>query len=665
MIRFCVVPRLAAALFTSLLFVFCVLAGTAHADPNTYCNPPSGTTGSTTFIGGAWGDGDDWSNGQPDGQCDAVIPAGASVTLSTATGPGTYGNFNSGSAAGLTIGQGATVIVEGVASGVEGNWSNSTTLSVGGDGLTIGKGATLDLEATGNTASGFTAGGGAPGGSANVNVDGNPGEPALVTNDGTIVSSSSDASWGESFNVYGTLSNPGTITDQSGKLTFQGQQSGPYLVNNTGSFSIASGASFNMLAGDGSSFTNDGSFANQGTATLEQSMYWIQSGGNETGNPVEFTGSETLQDSAGAGSFELTYIPNVTDCSNAGLTGTVPAGQTIIVNGGCSGATLNLGTSSDTAPVVNDGTIDLEAPAGGGDAIIQGSELENHGILNSTVGGVLPLANQLLVPLVNEDGGTVNLTGGELEQTTGSTTSNAGTVNIGPGATWLVQGGAFTNTGKLALDIASAGSLGSVNLTTGSKFNAGGTLAPTLMSKYSPAKGKEFEAITLNGGSVTGKFRSVTGGFSADYTKETAATSPYVGVIYGGGTPAPIVSKVAGGAGSATFKVSCSAGATCTYTATGTVSEHLKGKKVLAVAASAKAKASATATKVVTISSKSGSLKRGKSATITLKLNPTGTALLKKFRKLKVSVTIKTRSKVISKTTVTITQPKKKKKQRS
>jgi polyisoprenoid-binding protein YceI len=203
-----------------------------------------------------------------------------------------------------------------------------------------------------------------------------------------------------------------------------------------------------------------------------------------------------------------------------------------------------------------------------------------------------------------------------------------------------------------------------VNLTAGSKFTAGGTLAPTLTSKYSPAKGKEFEAITLNGGSVSGKFRSVTGGFSADYAKETAST-PYVGVVYGGGAPAPKVSKVTGGAGRATLKVSCSAGAICRYTATATVTEHLKGKKVLAVAASAKAKESATATKVLTSSSKSGSLKRGKSATVTLKLNKTGTALLKQFRKVKVSVAIKTGSKVISKATVTITEPRSDSKRRS
>jgi len=651
MIRLFTLPRLAASTF----ILFAALAGTAHAASNTYC-----TTGSTTYTGtdNYWGDGDNWSNGQPSAQCDAIIPAGVTVTLSTATGTGTYGNVNSGAALGLTINQGATVIVQGISSSVQGNWSNATTLGVGADGLTIAKGATLDLEATGNTA----GSGGPAGGSATVNVDGNPGAPAPVTNDGTIVSSSNDASWGESLNIYGTLTNAGTITDQSGLLTFQGQQSGPYLVDNTGSFSIASGASFNMLAGDGSSFTNDGTFANQGTATLEQSMYWIQSGGSETGNPVEFTGSETLQDSAGAGSFELTYIPSITDCSNAGLTGTVPAGQTITVNGSCSGTTLNLGTSSDPAPVVNDGTIDLEAPAGGGDAIIQGSELENHGTLNSTVSGALPLANQLLVPLVNESGGTVNLTGGELQQTTGSTTSNAGTVNIGPGATWLVQGGAFTNTGTLAPQIASTSSVGTVNLTVGSKFTAGGTLAPTLTSGYTPAKGTEFPIITMNGGSPTGTFASVTNGFKADYSKETAST-PYLGVIYGGGTAAPAVSKVDGGKGKATFKLSCpaSVGSCGTYRATGTITEHLKGKKIVAVTANAHAKKSKPTTKVVTVGSKSGSLTAGKSATVTLTLNKTGTSLLKRFHKLKVHVVIKSGGKVISSKTVTITEPTKRK----
>lgn len=140
--------------------------------------------------------------------------------------------------------------------------------------------------------------------------------------------------------------------------------------------------------------------------------------------------------------------------ASAGLIGTVAASQKITVLGGCSGTTLSLGGSTST-PVVNDGTIVLGAPAGGSDGIIAGGELDNHGTLDSVVGGALPLANRLLVPLVNESGARVELSGGELEQTTGSATINRVTVGIAAGATWLVQAGSFTNSGTLAPQIAS------------------------------------------------------------------------------------------------------------------------------------------------------------------------------------------------------------------
>jgi hypothetical protein len=614
-------PRLAAALITTLLILFCVLADTAHAAPTDFCSP--GVT--TTFKGGGnWGDGDNWTDGQPDAYCDAVIPANTTVTLSTTVDH--YGNEAAGSAEGLTIGPGATVVVEGVSSTVIGNWSNATSLYVDGDGLTIDKGATLDLEATGNNAPGFTAvAPSQPGGSANVQVDSYSTAPTSFINDGTINATSSGGGWGESLNVAGTLVNAGNINDESGKLTFQGQNL-PYLVNNTGSLSIASGGSFTMIAGDGSSFNNTGTFANQGTATLQQSMHWVQSAGSETGNPVQLTGPEVLQDSAGTGSFE------VTNCTVAGLTGTIPAGQTVTVNGECSGTTLNLGTSSDTATVVNDGTLVLNAPAGGSDGILQGSELDNHGTLDSTVAGPLPLANQLLDPLVNEKGATVNVTGGELAQTNGTTTANAGTVNIGAGATWLVQGGAFTNKGTLSPKVGGTKSLGTVNLTVGSKFTAGGKLAPDLISGYKPKAGTEFPFITYNGGSVSRTFASVTGGFAADYKKETASPA-YVGLIYGRGAAATAATKL-------TVKVRCPASAKhCeSYSASVTVTEKLRGK-----------------TKSVTVGSKSGKLKVGKSATVTLKLNGTGAKLLKQTHKLKVFLIVKSGGKVIAKKTVTLT----------
>ncbi len=637
--------RVATMLSCSVLILGCALAGTAHAAANTYCSP--GQT--TTYDGpnnGQWGTGDDWTNGQPTAQCDAVIPANTTVTLSTVTQQGTYGNGNGSATQGLTLNSGATVIVEGISSDVQGNWSNQTDLSVGADGLTIDSGATIDLQATGNTAQ--ATNGAAPGGSANLSIDSGASGPANATNNGSIVASSSDGSWGESLNDGGTFTNNGSITDQSGLLTLQGQGNTFYDFNNAGSMTIDSGASFKMIAGDGSDFNNTGTFANQGTATLQQSMYWEQNGGGETGNPVQFTDGGTLQDASGGGSFE------VTNCTTTGLIGTVPATQTISVNGGCSGTTLYDG-GKGTATVVNDGTIDLVAPAGGSDGILAGSELDNHGTLNSTVGGALPLANQLLVPLVNESGATVNLSGGELQQTTGSTTTNAGTVKLGPGATWLVQAGAFTNTGTLAPQIAGATNLGTVNLTVGSKFNAGGTLAPALVSGYQPAAGTEFPIVTMNGGSPSGTFASVTGGFSADYGKETAST-PYLGIVYGGaasggggsggggggggtsgggtsGSPRPSVESLAGGAGRLVLKLACarSAKSACAYTSTASV-----GKTKVAGG--------------------HGTVKPGKSVTLTLKLNKAGTALLKKRHRLRVKLLVSTGGKTLKSSTVTVTK---------
>jgi hypothetical protein len=651
-----------ALLMATAMFVW-IGAGVAHAQDNTYC--PTGVA--TTYDGptnGSWGTNGDttnWSNGLPDLNCDAVIPAGDTVTLTTTPGQEEASTDAGGSAEGLTIGAGATLIVEGVSSqGEQGNVSNTTTLTFGAQGLTIATGASLDLKATDNS-SPFTgnAAGETTGGNAQVIPDGSP--TASITNAGTINASTSSANskYKQGIGWNGTLANTGAFNVSSGALTVQGQNY-PMTLSNTSRVSIGSAASLTMFAGDGSALTNDGTFANQGTTSLQGSMHWVQSGGAETGNPVQLTNGETLEDSAGAGAFE------VTNCSSDALTGTIPAGQTVSVLG-CTngGATLFLGAGNNPPPVVNDGTLDLDAPTNNGaDAIVAGTELDNHGTMNATVAdgtAPAPSNDQLLVPLVNEPGATVNLTGGELAQSAGTASSNRGTVNIGPRAVWLVQGGSFTNAGTVAPQIASATNLGHFNLTVGSKFTAGGTVAPTLAPGYAPAAGTEFQFITYNGGSATGSFGSVTGGFSADYSQESA-TTPYVGLIYKRSArptpPAPKVGKVSGGTRKLTVALSCPSHAKrcASYTASATVTEHLKGKKVVAVAAAAQK--SRSSRKVLVVGSAGGTLKPGKSATVTLKLNRTGTALLKKFHKLKVVVAVRSGGKVIAKKTVTITEPK-------
>jgi hypothetical protein len=422
-----------------------------------------------------------------------------------------------------------------------------------------------------------------------------------------------------------------------------------------------------MNGGSGTTFVNPsgGSYANSGTSSLSSSMTWTQSGGSESGNPIQITGSATVADSAGAGSFEYDN-----PCGPGNLTGTVPAGQTIEVvgtTGGCSGnvgnyASVYLGGSTN-ATVINDGTIDLDAggsgTTSGGDATVQGGELDNHGTLASSVTDSSWNA-QLLVPLVNEAGANVVLSGGELAQTTGSTTVNSGTVSIGAGATWLLQSGAFANNGAVALGISSPTDLGQFSLTNGSKFTAGGTLAPALTSGYAPAAGTEFAALLYNGGSVSGTFATVTGGFTADYTKESA-TPGYVGVIYNGSpattatppaTTAPAattkakVGAISGAKGAVHVSLTCpSGGAACArVTVKATVTEKLKAKK------GRKAK-----TKVVTVASASASLAAGAKRALSLKLNKAGKALLKGHKSLKVTVTISAGGKVLKTTRTTVT----------
>lgn len=622
---------LGLALISSLLLLGLV-SGQARAASTIYC-----TAGTTQWDGGSgdWGTGG-WSNGNPSAQCDTVINGNVTVTFTTQSDH--YGNEDTANNDGLTLSGGATLVVQGESDGVQGNWYNATNLNVGLDGLTIDQGSTLDIEASNATAP--ETGQSPLGGSANVTVDSGSSGPAGLTNNGTIVASTNDSAWGTSLNDGGTFTNDGTVTVQSGLLTLQGQNY-PYILNNAGTFNVASGASATMIAGDGSAFTNTGSVANQGTFTLQQSMHWNQNAGSTSGNPVELTGGETLVDSAGTGGFEV-----IDGCGGGDLTGTVPQGQTVTVQGvtqNCSGnqgqqSAMSLGTGSSAPPVVNHGTIVMNASGSGktsgGSAQIDGvAELDNYGTLDSTITDP-NFSTTLSIPLVNESGGTVNVSGGELYQTNGTPTTNDGTVNIGPGSTWLVQGGSFTNSGTLGLQIAGATNLGTFNLTVGSKFNAGGTLSPTLVSGYQPAKGTEFPIVTENGGSPSGSFGSVGGGFSADYSKESASPG-YLGIVYGGPaatTVRPSIKKLSGGAGRLMLKLVCAkrAKAACSYSLVGTVAK----------------------TKVA---GGHGTLKPGKSATLSVKLNEAGKALLKKRHRLKVKVLVSSGGKTLKSATVSVT----------
>jgi hypothetical protein len=152
-----------------------------------------------------------------------------------------------------------------------------------------------------------------------------------------------------------------------------------------------------------------------------------------------------------------------------------------------------------------------------------------------------------------------------------------------------------------------------------------------------------------------------------------------VGAIYGasaGGSgtgvkgPAPTpppsahVASISGGHGNLTVKLSCPAGGASCSTATvqATVTEHLKGGKVIAVSARKGKKKAAAKTKTVVIASGGASLAGGSSKTLTLKLNGAGSALLAKYGKLAAKVTVSAGGKTLDTATVTVQKAGKSKK---
>ncbi len=145
-----------------------------------------------------------------------------------------------------------------------------------------------------------------------------------------------------------------------GSGTLLATQSSPYSWSavSDGSIAVAAGATLQLgtsFAGN-AAFTNAGTVANAGTVTMSTNSgaaTWTQSGGALTGNPVQLGNGTTLADSAGTGQFLL--------AGNTGITGQIPAGQTVTAQGQANGTTLSL----KSATLVNDGSLVLDAPGSG------------------------------------------------------------------------------------------------------------------------------------------------------------------------------------------------------------------------------------------------------------------------------------------------------------
>jgi hypothetical protein len=340
----------------------------------------------------------------------------------------------------------------------------------------------------------------------------------VVTVDGTLTAES-----GASGNAYvlgsgsavvdsgGTLTTEGTadsvylydpITNQTGGTVTIGatttDQNDGTLTSNAGAFKVSSGAT--LALSSGSSFTQSaGTLVVTGTMT-ENGGTFTESGGVESGNPVDFTAG-TLADSAGTGAFEFT--------GNGTLSGTIPTGQTVTNN--ASGGSVELSLSGT---VTVNGTLTVESGAsgnayllGGGSAVVDsGGTLSTEGSLDSVF---------LYDSITNKAGGTVTIGATTTDQDNGTATDNAGTLQVvNGGELALSSGSTLDSTGTLGVTVNGTAGTGGVN---GAGITvAGSTLAVTTVG--SPTVGTQFVPINGNGNTVVGIFSNFSFPPDNEYT---------------------------------------------------------------------------------------------------------------------------------------------------
>lgn len=640
-----------------------VLLGVSTAAAQAACNK--------TWTGGSgdWEEASHWtpSGGPPSSTESACITEPGTYTVKLHAGGGNVTSLTVGGSSGVQ-----TVEVDATSYIYNGETQRVTQLAMGSGSFAAN--TRLVLNATG----GGTAAGSEELG-ANAFLAGGP-----IEEHGQVETVVTDPKFDDRIKVGGLKIEPGaSMQVASGTLQFieEGEGAYPWSATNEGTFTVASGAAVTMqpsFAGD-AAFTNDGSLVNDGSIT-GSGTEWVQSGGSESGNEVVLQNGSTLVDSAGTGTFLGNYGTLV-------LTGTIPAGQTVIVRGepfNYGGETYNTtGLSNAGTELVNDGTLVLNPTGSGetGGAInVEPGSIHNNGVIDVET-ETASRVTQLQESLTNGPSGQLEINGGIFEGNSGAPITNEGLVTLAPGAVLQLQeASAFVNHGTFSPEIASATSFGVVQLFSPccngpGVFTTGGTLAPVLVGGFTPATGQEFDVFALDGGKFEGTFPSVVNGFTGDYAHESSETA-FVGVVYGGSSgggggggggntgpppvsPFPHLTSASSKDGKVTAKLSCPAGgATC---APGvlklTVLEHLnKHGRIVAVTAK-KAR-----TKTVTIASATVTVSAGGVVSVTLKLNASGRALLAHYKKLNVLLSLSSGGKTLQRLTVHMVEPKKKRK---
>jgi hypothetical protein len=445
------------------------------------------------------------------------------------------------------------------------------------------------------------------------------------TNSGTIV----DETDGNGQDLYaGTLDNSGTIeaansgggqlliTDNSDAGTFVNENGGNIVAEDGATLSFNDPMSLTMQPG--STATNEPG----GMLKLYATSMDVQ-GGTITGAMTDFQSNLTFESSASSST------GTINGESSFSLAGTIPQGVTLTESGG--GITAATGAG-------NAGTFLFE---GGNPGLAATGTFVNSG--------------------------TLGLTTGELQITSG-TLRSTGTIGVPAGTALYVNNGNLVLSGSSTVDVGVAGT--GLSQFGFIRVSGSATLAGTLNAAlgYTPAIGDTQQI--LGAGSISGTFGKTlgtnsSGFYTVQYTPTTATLTTTAGsTSTSTATRRPTAGSISGKDGKLSLKLSCAkgTGACEKVSVTATVTETLKGKKLVAVAASKKSK---TTKRVVTIAKQTVSRAAGVSKTLTITLNAMGKALLKKYGTLTTRVTVTSGGKIIRTEEVKLHAVKTKKKARS
>src|SRR4051794_13657212 len=268
----------------ALLFCTAVLVTAAALTPSAALAvvdcPNASATSWTNAAGGSWDDPNNWSNGVPNGGCDAAITLAGTYTVTMPAGGGVL-SLDLGASSGtqaLAV-AGSTTIA---------NAPQQSLFSIGTGGVTIGIHGALQYTAIGTNPGDATSTGG-----------------GLITNSGLIRTDAGSVAGTRDIQNNVTNTATGTIalhTDTSTcgcGGTHQWMNAGTITTdaNTVNSFTGTAGGV--VYTQTGGTFTNHGRALVGGTVT--------HTGGTTTGNPIEVCGNLNAQGS-GAASFQFEYL---------------------------------------------------------------------------------------------------------------------------------------------------------------------------------------------------------------------------------------------------------------------------------------------------------------------------------------------------------------------